>query len=102
MGRWAQRRRYGGGPATVASMVTAVLQGSLTEILITFSSNVDAAYFPSDFFIVNPSLDSSITINQAGPRALLVDWGLNLTGTTTVTNEIQKPGVVNDQVLAVT
>lgn len=102
MGRWAQRRRAGGGPNldVEISMISAETGGSLEEILITYSSDVTAGNFDAGDFTSLPSNETGDNLAQGGSDQLIVAF-LNPVDTDTSLNYAgSSPGIQSPQTIA--
>jgi hypothetical protein len=92
MGRWAQRKRAGGGPSapSLTQIDTATL-ASNTQADLFYNNSVTATDFDPATFTSSPSGVFGTAITQAGPNEFLID----LTGSAAGDDEIQYTGSVS-------
>lgn len=75
MGRWAQRRRTGGGGQShLVQMVLADLQADPHFVLVTWSGPVLATWFATNAFIETENSSDSVAITQSSTNALLIEF----------------------------
>lgn len=88
MGRWAQRRRRGGGgpseTQTLARMTSAMLDGTALIVTVTYTGNVTAAAFnTTDFLDVDESA-TPVSIAQGATNEAILTFELFLNNSDTL------------------
>src|SRR3972149_5303461 len=99
MGRWAQRKRAGGGPVTLNQMIQAVKTGGIL-VEVEWSADVDPASFEPTAFTSEPSG----IINQAfaviGPRRLELQFEFPVDADTELVYLGLTPGMLTPQTIS--
>jgi len=104
MGRWAQRRRTGGGPPAGAALIT-ITEAEVTdttEILVSFSANVNAGDFDPTDFTTQPSNATGTVFGAAGANYINTYFDHDITADTTITYNGTAPGVQSPDVHPIT
>lgn len=83
MGRWAQRRRAGGGSPVLNSMIYAAAVGG-ADADVTYATTIDAAELDPDSFTSNPSGEQGLTINQLTDTKIEISFSGDVSGDTTL------------------
>lgn len=89
MGRWAQRRIRGGGPAApavtflCATALSAVADDD-THASVTWDTPVDALSFELGDIMSNPSGAVPISVNQVSPTIVTFQWNVSAAGDTDI------------------
>jgi len=73
MGRWAQRRRTGGGPTQTIVMVDAQITAT-TDARVRFSAAIDASQLVPGQFDSSPSVEVGDTISQISDREIEITF----------------------------
>jgi len=98
MGRWAQRRRNGGGPQTVKYMVEATITSATTSEV-----RYNLPVVPSDFGIASfgstPSGEIESSLAQVNATTIEITWGGPVTGDVNVEYTGTNFGFAQGQVL---
>jgi len=83
MGRWAQRRRGGGGAThtPLVQMVSATAIGAF-NIDVAYTGNITAAAFAVTAFATIPSVHQPTLIAQDGPTGLNLTFADNISAET--------------------
>lgn len=76
MGRYAQKRRGGGGPPTPSALNHMILATITSDphIEITYSAEVDAGDFTFTDFLTVPNAIEPISFGQASATSIDVEW----------------------------
>lgn len=98
MGRWAQRKRTGGGAPVLNYMVDAV-KG--TDFLSTaeYQNAVDATQLDDVTFVSTPSATPGLAVDQNGTHEIVITWDANTAGDTGITYTGVTPGIVTPQTI---
>lgn len=106
MGRWAQRRTAGGGPLvsppTATTQMTIATGAGPGTLEITYTSNVTAANFPANGWILTPTNVRSSGVSQDAANSLDVTFAPFLGTETFVTFDKSVPNVITPQKIAIT
>lgn len=105
MGRWAQSRRTGSvGPPPTAQLIHLVeaVVDSGSEIIATWSDDVDASQFEETSFQTLPGEINSITITQVGSNSMNISFEAPIGGEETLTFDDGVAGVQSPDSIPIT
>lgn len=77
MGRWAQRRRAGGGSPSLNSMIRAVQSGAFS-LQVTYASDVSADDFTPGMFAEQTDDIVPVAVFQLSPNSLELNFSSEL------------------------
>lgn len=102
MGRWAQRRRAGGGPTfpPVLISITLVVVDGANELVVTYSGNVDPGDFSNSDFITDSSLAVPTSITDLDTNILLLTFGVDVSDSQNLVYSGNVSGVLTPQSVA--
>lgn len=98
MGRWAQRRRAGGGPQTVNYIVQIDATGS-PVVTATYNANIDVGEFAAANFVRNDTAAPADSVSSAGPKLLEIEFTDPVNAATSITytgtaNNVRSPQTI--------
>lgn len=98
MGRWAQRRRTGGGMSL--NFMTDAVQFDVDKATATYLAPINAAFFTGTEFFTAPSNQTSTSVVQQTANKLTVDFPLEISDDDTLTYTGTVASVLNPQTIA--
>lgn len=103
MGRWAQRRRSGGGSSLAPPLIQMIeaLNDGIT-LSIEYSGAVTAGDFDTAAFHVQPSDDQPDEIEQNGANGLNLNFSGDISGQTLLEYSGVTAGVLSPQAIGLT
>lgn len=107
MGRWAQRRRAGGGsspdsaPPTIAQLLEAHIDGIVTEQAV-YTTPITAGDFSPGDFVSNPSGGTSTIVLQINATTIEIEFDNIVTGDDTLEYAGTNPNVITPDSVAIT
>lgn len=107
MGRWAQRRRTGGGPAaltpsTLGQLVLAERDADTVSVHAVWSAPVTDTDFVGSDFETLPGNITIATITQDGANGLLLEFVAPVTLEATLSYTGSAPGIITPDSIALT
>lgn len=96
MGRWAQRRRTGGGPS-ILNYITDAVQQTATTIILTYAYPIDATELIPVDFESSPSGAIGDTITQLTNDTIQLDLDASSAGDDEIQYSGSTPGVRTPQ-----
>jgi hypothetical protein len=99
MGRWAQRKRTGGGAPVLNYIIEATNFGGETAGA-EYAYKVDANALSPAAFTSNPSGEIANTILQFDPRRIIIEFDIPQDADTTLVYSGTTPGIVTPQTIA--
>lgn len=101
MGRWAQRRRGGGGIRDINKMIAAEVTAPDTE-LVTYAYAVSASALDATTFHSQPSNEEGIDVFQNGANGIRIVYGNDVSLDTFLSYTGSTPGILTPQQIAFT
>lgn len=101
MGRWAQRRRGGGGPNPLNQIISASIQGPVL-IEAVYAAPVDGAGFDVAVFESDPSAEQSSSYSIGPSTTLQIFFDFSVIGDTSLTYSGTTPGILSPQTVPLT
>ncbi len=94
MGRWAQQRRRGGGPGAAAALPRAIsaTDDGAGQLSIVFDRPITVVAFTSPdntSLVIDGNPDPVTSAGQTGANTVQVDQGLDPSGGSTITWDLQ-------------
>lgn len=100
MGRWAQRRRAGGGPSTAPTQIILAQLSGTDFVELTYNRTVNVADFSELNFTTNTAV-TAVGVGQTATNKLIVDFGEDISGAGSLTYTGTTPAVISPQTIAI-
>lgn len=101
MGRWAQRRRAGGGPPTLNYITEAAAGGAANQMFVRYAQNVDETQLIPSAFEATPSTNTGDTIDQLLPNRIRISFTGDVDTDTTLIYGGSTPGILTPQTVSI-
>lgn len=101
MGRWAQRRRGGGGSPTLNQMINVTRDGD-EQMIVTYRNVVNVSDLQTSGFLANPGAVTPPGVTQLSPTQLTVDFEADTSAFTTLVYAPPTSGFVAPQQITIT
>lgn len=99
MGRFAQRRRAGGGGTVQNRIVSAVLTAP-TFCKLQYASNISISGLNASDFTSEPTNIDCNDVTQNGARGVVLEWDMAITGETGLTYSGARQDLVSPQTIS--